>query len=144
LKGAAAAKEIQTDPKLAAVLSAAGTDPKIQDHQVSYASRTKIDAVRNRQVTVDGQSVKLGNVISSQYAVGMMADRAVHGGEGTVDNAVRQGLQKFLADNKGANLSDAATLARAERYVAEQLRALDTDRAKSFDSLSKDVNSFQP
>lgn len=142
LKGAAAAKAIQTDPKLAGVLSAAGTDPAIQDHQVAYAARTKIDAVRNRQVNVDGQTVKVGDVVSSKYGVAMMTDRAVHGGEGTVDGAVRAGIRRFLEDNKGANLNDAATRARAERYVSEELENLDKQRASSFNSFSKDSGSF--
>jgi hypothetical protein len=144
LKGAAAAKAIQTDPKLAAVLSAAGTDPTIQDHQVAYAARTKIDAVRNRQVNVDGHTVKVGDVVSSKYGVAMMTDRAVHGGEGTVDGAVRAGIRRFLADNKDANLNDAATRARAEKYVQEELENLDTQRASSFNSFSKDAGSSQP
>ncbi len=142
LKGADAAKAIQTDPKLAGVLSAAGTDPAIQDHQVAYAARTKIDAVRNRQVTVDGQTVKVGDVVSSKYGVAMMTDRAVHGGEGTVDGAVRSGIRRFLEDNKGANLNDTATRARAEKYVAEELENLDTQRASSFKSFSKEPGTF--
>jgi hypothetical protein len=142
LKGADAAKAIQTDPKLAAVLSAAGTDSKVQDHQVAYAARTKIDNVRNRHVTVGGQTVQLGTVINSKYAVGVMMDRAVHSGEGRVDKAVTAGLTRFLSDNKGAKLSDPAVQAKAQKYVAEELTKIDPNRAKDFGDLSKDAGSF--
>lgn len=143
LKGGAAAKAIQTDPKLTAALSAAGTDPKVQEHQVTFAARTKIDNVRNRHVTVEGQTVQLGSVITSKYAVGVMMDRAVHSGEGRVDNAVQAGIRRFLSENKGAKLSDPAVQAKAEKYVAEELTKIDTTRAKDFNDLSKETGSFQ-
>lgn len=144
LRGADAAEAIQRDPKLAAVLSRAGTDPRIQDVQVAHGAATKIDAMRAARVSAGNQAVSLAQVLSSEYGVGLMTDRAVHSGEGAVKNTVRRALERFMQANPQADLSNPAWAARAEAQVVAALEAMDPQRARSFAHLSHQRGSFNP
>ncbi len=144
LRGSDAAEAIQRDPRLAAVLSRAGTDPRIQDVQVAHGASTKIDAVRAMRVSAGGQTIPMGQILSSEYGVGLMTDRAVHGGEGSVRDTVTAALARFMQANPQANLSNPAWAARAEAQVVAALEAVDRPRARSFHALSRAHGSFNP
>lgn len=144
LSGADAAAAIQRDPRLAAVLSRAGTDPRIQDIQVAHGAATKIDAVRAARVDAGAQTVSIGQVLSSEYGVGLMTDRAVHSGEGAVKKTVGRALERFMQANPQADLSNPVWAARAEAQVVAALEAMDRQRARSFAQLSHQHGSFNP
>lgn len=98
--GSAAARKVQSDPKLTAVFAAAGTDPRLQDIQVSHGARMKIERMLAWQISFNGQILRVGDLINSVYGVGVMADSAVHGGEGTVLAAVQRGLAQLQSQQR--------------------------------------------
>jgi hypothetical protein len=143
LRGGPAARHVQTNPKLVAVLSAASMAPEVQVLQIVAAARDKIDKMRSTRVTVKGQAVRVGDVVSSTRAVGILTDVAVHGGEGRAPERVAVGLARFLEHEPHADLTDAATRIRAEPFVVSAL-TIDPSRARDFDPLNHDSGSFVP
>jgi hypothetical protein len=171
LRGAAAVSAVQVDPALTAVFAVSGTDERIQRVQIAVAAETKLRGMRDSKVEVKKKSVRvhprktmtlakkrrdklgrdfktqtleLGDLISSEYGVGVMVDRAIHTGEyGTRDHAAL-GLLNFLAEKPDADLSDQDTLEAAAAAVVARLVAIDRTRAKNFAGLSKDYDSFSP
>lgn len=142
LTGAQAASAMQTDAKLIAVLSRLGVEQAVQQIQIEHAISTKITNLRARRVS--GHPVTIGNVISSSYGVGVMTDRHVGAGIGTVTRSVKATLDRFVQDNAGCDLTQEIWQARAERAVVTALAAIDPQRAAGFDSLPNTRGSFAP
>jgi hypothetical protein len=91
LHGVPAAKAVQTDSKLAAVLSAAGTDPAIQAAELKAADEIEVKAALNSRLSVSFPATKKGAkpttvkipvsaLITSELGVGVLANHTVHGG----------------------------------------------------------------
>lgn len=91
LKGLEAARAIKTDVKLAAVLSAAGTDPAIQAAELRAAYQIEVKGALDTRLQVQfpamGPGAKVTTVaipvsalITSEFGVGVLANRTVHGG----------------------------------------------------------------
>lgn len=142
LTGAAAAAAIQVDPKLTAVISRLGTEPAAQDVQIQHAVATKITAIRNHRMAEHG--VTIGQLVTSSYGTGVMTDRVVGGGGGAVYQTISAALNRFVAANHGADLSQPDWLARAEPEVIAALAAMDPQRAASYAHLSHEHGSFTP
>jgi hypothetical protein len=91
LKGLEAAGAIKTDAKLAAVLSAAGTDPAIQAAELRAAYQIEVKGALDTRLQIHfpatGPGAKVTTVaipvsalITSEFGVGVLANRTVHGG----------------------------------------------------------------
>ncbi|MFV0645037.1 MAG: hypothetical protein ACK5NN_11155, partial [Sphingomonadaceae bacterium] len=141
LTGGDAARAIRTDVRLMAVISRAGTHVGFQGVQVAHAHAHKIVAMR--QSRISGHPVRAGDVVSSVYGTGIMADRAVHSGEGAVRSTIKRALDRFVARNPGADLSQDRWRARAESAVTDSLVAMNRRRAGSFASLDHARGSFR-
>ncbi|HST83340.1 MAG TPA: hypothetical protein VLL08_16525 [Kineosporiaceae bacterium] len=91
LTGVPAAKALQADPKLVAVLSTAGTDPALQAAQLRAANEIEVRGALSTKVSVripattkGGKPVTLripvSAMITSEFGVGVLANHTVHGG----------------------------------------------------------------
>ena len=119
LKGADAARKIGTDPKLAAALSAAGHHPDVQQAQLRFA-KDYLDSQRKLEINVNGEKVKIGDLITSEYGNGILFDRSVHGGKAGARATLDKVATQYLADHPGAKLSDESTRAAIETaYIVE-------------------------
>ena len=78
LEGGDAAAAIQADPKLAAVLMHAGQDPEIQKGEVAAAASLEIDKVMGLTIKAGKHRVAFDRLLTSEYAVGLLANTAVH------------------------------------------------------------------
>jgi hypothetical protein len=121
-KGDAAATAVQGSPLLTAIMSRAGMDPEIQKAQVKAADEYEIQRPLDQHLSITFRppgaatgpkttaSIRLGDVITSEYAVGVIADQTVHGGMGSFLKAVKKALQKFV-DTNHVDAADVATWA---------------------------------
>ena len=91
LTGIPAAKAVQADPKLAAVLSTAGTDPALQAAQLRAANEIEVRGALAARISVTvpaaGEGAKpvvlripVSSMITSEFGVGVLANHTVHGG----------------------------------------------------------------
>jgi hypothetical protein len=91
LHGVPAAKAVQTDSKLAAVLSAAGTDPAIQAAELKAADEIEVKGALNSRLSVTFPAkdkdakpttvkIPVSALITSELGVGVLANHTVHGG----------------------------------------------------------------
>jgi hypothetical protein len=91
VKGLEAARAIKTDAKLAAVLSAAGTDPAIQAAELRAAYQIEVKGALDTRLQVpfpatdpDAKkttlAIPVSALITSEFGVGVLANRTVHGG----------------------------------------------------------------
>jgi hypothetical protein len=143
LDGPTATSAMQSDVKLIAVLSRSGIDATVQEVQMQHAAKTKIDAIRARRVRLGEGLVSLRQVITSQYGVGVMADRAVHSGEGKVLATVAAALRRVAQRRPRLNVAVRADAAAAEEAVVAALEQIDAKRANSFGRLSREPDSYR-
>jgi hypothetical protein len=91
LTGVPAAKALQADAKLVAVLSTAGTDPALQAAQLRAANEIEVRGALSAKVSVripaTTKSAKpvtlripVASMITSEFGVGVLANHTVHGG----------------------------------------------------------------
>ncbi len=111
VKGSAAASTVQASPLLTAIISRAGMDPDIQKAEIMAADQYEIQRPIDRQLSIEFKvpkstppkktkvGIRLGDVLTSEYAVGVVADQTVHGGMGSFLNPAKKALQKFADDN---------------------------------------------
>jgi hypothetical protein len=118
LRGVEAAKTIQTDAKLVAVLSAAGSDPAIQAAELRAANDIEIKGALNAKLQVSFPApagataattvaVPVSALITSEYGVGVLANRTVHGGFPGKD--LKKAINEYVASHHiqpAANLAD--------------------------------------
>jgi hypothetical protein len=129
LKGTQAADFLRTDPKLAGVFIVAGKDLAVQSAQVSRANQI-IDQTRNRSIAIKAQqadgstktvTIRVKDVVNSEYGVGILSDRAVHAGSGGATAIAKKALKNYAV---GKTL-DAAELATwgpaAEKAIIKAL-----------------------
>jgi hypothetical protein len=119
LTGADAARAIGTDPRLAGALAATGLDSDMQDLQVRVANGI-LQRQRGEQIDVNGQQVKISELITSETGNGILFDRSVHQGSGGARKVLDRVATEYLASHKGAKLSDESVRAAIEAaYIAE-------------------------
>lgn len=140
LLGGDAARAIQPDPKLVAVLSRAGAEAAIQKIQVAHGHAVKIDGMLAKKIK--GHPVRVNAVVTSHSAVGVLADLAVHKGEGGTLALIDEALDTFKRKNPNANLSQEQWQARAETAVRLALAPPGDQRGADFAHLSKERGSF--
>ncbi len=128
--GGAAAQAVQasseltdvklTDVKLTAVMSAAGLDPAVQFGELKAANMLITKALENMLEVevpeVEGRKAQIsaGDIFTSEYGVGVLANRTVHGGFPKGD------LQKALAafvKKRGFQPKDQQWVADAEQAL---------------------------
>lgn len=90
------------------------------------------------------QTLKLGELVSSEYGVGVMADRAVHTGEGGTRLKAASALLTFFKANPNADFTDSNQRNQAGEAIINALASIDKTRASTFSSLNKDADSFKP
>jgi hypothetical protein len=155
VKGDTAAGAVQASPLLTAIMSRAGMDPEIQKAEVlaadDYEIQRPLDQRFSIKFTVAGShpptkavaDIRVGDVLTSEYAAGVVADQTVHGGMGSFLNPVKKALQKFVDDN-GVAAADVASWAEdAEPFLLPHVIQW-ADRAKAMESAgcSKAAHSF--
>jgi hypothetical protein len=119
LRGADAARKIGTDPKLAGALSAAGQNPDMQQGQLKFA-KGYLDSQRAAEIDVNGEKVKISDLITSEYGNGILFDRSVHEGKGGARATLDRVATEYLAKHPGAKLTDESVRAGIEAaYIAE-------------------------
>jgi hypothetical protein len=163
LRGEAAVNRISTDPKYVGVLCAAGTDPRFQNAQITFASK-KLDAALNKAAeidTKDGQhhQVKASDILTSELAVGLYFDRCVQNGEGlsraqgskkgeAATGAIGQldrVITAYLNKHPDADLTDAKVRREIELDYIAWAQQNYGDRAESFTvyNASSDPGSYK-
>ncbi len=143
LVGPEAARHVQQSLKHVAALSAAGMDPDVQAAQIRFAADTKIDAMLARKLAAQGKTVTLGDVLTSDYAVAVMMDRATGTGENGTRGAAQRGFAAYVKAHLDADLSDSAVRSAAGAAVLRALEGLDRARAGKYAALSHDAGSFK-
>ena len=123
LTGVAAAKTIQTDGKLSAVLAAAGTDPQIQAAELHAANEIEVKGALSRRLsakvgsgaTASTVQVPVSALITSEFGVGVLANHTVHGGfpGGKLQSALTKYLKAHPVAN-GAKVADWAPNAETD------------------------------
>jgi hypothetical protein len=105
LKGVEAAEAIRSDTKLSAIFMAAGADPAMQQAQIKFANEGKISGSRNKSVSVTGKgadgaakkaTLKVKDVVTSEYATAIMTDLAVNAGSGA--KVAADAIAKYVKD----------------------------------------------
>ncbi len=139
-----AAREMQTSVKHVAALSAAGLDPAVQAAELRVAVETKIDGMLAKSVAAGGQSARLRDLLTSEYGVAVMTDRATGTGEPGTRNAAQRGFAAYMKAHPGADMSRDADRQAAGARVLQSLEALDPGRAKDYARLSHQPGSFTP
>jgi hypothetical protein len=142
LVGTDAARFVQTSVKHVAALSAAGTDLDMQAAQIRFAAESKIDAMLARTVSAGGKSARLADLLTSEYAVAVMLDRATGTGEGGTRSAAQRGFAAFVAQSPSADLRTSAARAAAGARVLAAIEALDKDRAAQYAALCRERGSY--
>lgn len=142
LVGPAAARHVQTSLKHVAALSAAGMDPDVQAAQVRFAAETKIDGMLARKLSARGKSVKLGELLTSDYAVAVTMDRATGTGEPGTHAKAQKAFAAFVKAHPDADLATSADRAAAGAAVLAGIEGLDRERAGKYAALSHDAGSF--
>ena len=152
VSGDRAAEVIRDDPKLAAVMEHAGRNPEIQRGQMEAAVQIEITSALNKTVTLQqGKhpiSLPIGSALSSEYAVGLLANTWVHSGCGAAQGAVQKALQAFVKSHPyepdRAGFDAQAWAAQAEAAIVPFLAAMDKDRAQELKGkLDKTAGSYQ-
>jgi hypothetical protein len=119
LTGADAARAIGTDPKLAGALAATGLNSDMQDLQVRVANGI-LQRQREEEIDVNGQKVKISDLITSETGNGILFDRSVHEGSGGARKTLDRVATEYLETHKGAKLSDESVRAAIEAaYITE-------------------------
>jgi hypothetical protein len=91
LTGLPAAKAVQSDPKLSAVLFTAGTDPALQAAELRAANEIEVRGALSARLSVQfppaakgGKPVTVripvSTLMTSEFGVGVLANHTVHGG----------------------------------------------------------------
>jgi hypothetical protein len=142
LVGGEAARFVQTSVKHVAALSAAGMDPDVQAAQIRYAVEGKIDGMLARTVAAKGRTLRLGELLTSDYAVAVMMDRATGNGEGGTRDAAQRGFTAYMKQHPTASLAGATERAAAGARVLAAIEALDPERAGKYAALSREPGSF--
>ena len=142
LAGREAARHVQTSVKHVAVLSAAGMDPAVQTAQIRFAVAQKMDAMLAHVLSAGGASVRLADLLTSEYAVAVMTDRAVGTGEPGTRAAARKAFTAYMKANPKADLKQATHRTAAGARVLAALEALDRGRAQRYTSLNQAAGSY--
>jgi len=142
LKGDAAAKAIQEDPKLAAVLMHAGQNPEIRKGEVGAAVALEIVNLLAATTKAGEHKVALNTLFTSEYAVGRLANTGVHSGRPTAKSTVAKTLASYVKAHPYQTGEE--WLAGAEAACIDALAALDADRAKKLGKLDHSRGSYEP
>lgn len=138
VSGAAAVKELRTNPRLTAALVAAGADTDVQAVQIEMSKSQKIDREglnRPATVTVKGQqyTFQARDIFKSDIGAAMVANAGVHGGPGEVSRRLREGLEAFFAKHPDADPKKPETWrAQAEQEMLDVMTAGDGNRRTAF------------
>jgi hypothetical protein len=129
LSGAQAADFLRTAPKQAAALIVAGTDPVVQQAQINFANQT-ITKQLKREVRLNGidgagnatsNTVRLDDVITSEYGVGVLADRSINAGAPKTYKMARQELERYVNKHNLDPNNVSQWAAEAEKAVIRKL-----------------------
>jgi hypothetical protein len=146
LNGEPAAKALQGDPKLTAVLAAAGTDPALQAGELNAAYEIEVKAALRATLAVtvpahDKQpkttvKVPLSSVFTSEFGAGVLANHTVHGG------FPKKKLQGAISAYATGHRPDLAKLGDwAKGAEADLITAISTGLDKPrIDKMSADLN----
>ncbi|MFG1605093.1 hypothetical protein [Actinoplanes sp. NPDC049265] len=118
LRGVPAAKAVQGDPKLTAVLSTAGTDPELRTGELRAANEFEVLRPLRTKVTltVPGTGpdakptvvkVPISALITSEFGVGVLANHTVHGGLPLGD--LQHAAAAYVAAHPGLDPKQVAT-----------------------------------
>jgi hypothetical protein len=131
--GDAAAQEVQGSVVLSAVFSRAGSDPDIQaaevaaaaEQQISVPLRATFEVQRPKDPAVKGKPEKVRlrfkDVLTSELAVGLFADRVVNaGGPGTKDDVATK-VRAYVKAKKVDAKDVASWAADAEKEIVKTL-----------------------
>ena len=168
-QGKEAAKAVGESPVLTAVMSRAGLDTDIQIGELKAASKLEIDNPLDKKLQIEvpqkpepkvektgkvkakGKkkkttktfvAVRLGDIFTSEYGVGVLADQVVHGG--FPGSALKRALTKFLKDH-GLDPKDHTKWAADAEKALIPVVAKWPDRAKALEKngCSKDPGTFR-
>lgn len=142
LLAGAAARHMQTSVKHVAALSAAGLDPDVQAAQLRVAVEGKLDGMLARTVSAGGQSARLRDLLTSEYGVAVLTDRATGTGEPGTRDAAQRGFAAYMKANPAADMSRAVDRQAAGARVLAAIEALDPSRARDYARLSHEPGSF--
>ncbi len=142
LAGGPAARHVQTSVKHVAVLSAAGMDPDVQTAQIRFAEDKKIDAMLAHRLSAGGKSARLADLLTSEYSVGVMMDRAAGTGEPGTRGAAQRAFAAFVKSQPDADLTRSADREAAGARVLAAIVGLDRGRARRYEALSHEPGSF--
>lgn len=143
--GKEAADAIMRNPKLAAALAHAGRDEDVKKGEVKAAAHIEIDkALAMTLLAGKGHKLTAGDIITSEYGVGLLSNTFVHSGSGAAHRKAQRALDHYVSDKPYA-ASDEAWAAGAEAAILSAYAAADSDRAASLKKILKTARgSFTP
>jgi hypothetical protein len=144
LVGDEAAAAIAKNPRLAAALSHAGRDEDVQKGEVKAADQIEIEAALAMPVPVGKTKIPVGQIITSEYGVGVLANTYVHSGSGAALRIAREALENVTASHPYKPDND-EWAAQAENAIIAALASADADRAAHLaKALNQSRGSFKP
>lgn len=154
LRGVEAAEAMRSDPKLAGVFMAAGANADMQQLQIQYANDGKITGTRAHKVTATGKdkegavakgTLRVGDVVTSEYGNAVLADLSVNAGSG--HRVAAAAIQRYV-EAKGVDPTEPASWAKdGEKAVIAALeQASRKERVKHMkeEGFSREPGSFTP
>jgi len=142
LRAGEAARRVQTSVPHVAALSAAGMDADVQTAQIKFAADKKIDGMLAKKLSARGKAARLGDLLTSVYAVGVLTDRAAGTGENGTKGAAQRGFEAYLKAHPDADFTREADRRAAGTRVLAELEGLDRVRASKYAGLDNQPGSF--
>ncbi len=148
LTGVPAAKAVQSDPKLAAVLAAAGADPALQAAELRAANEIEVSGALTSRLSVTFPAASKGAkpvtahipvaaLITSELGVGVLANHTVHGGfpKAELEHAATAYVAAHHADPAGVGTWGPQS---ETNLIAAITKGIDADRVAV---MRKELNS---
>jgi hypothetical protein len=148
LTGVPAAKAVQSDPKLAAVLAAAGADPALQAAELRAANEIEVSGALTSRLSVTFPAAAKGAkpatahipvaaLITSELGVGVLANHTVHGGFPKAE--LERAATAYVAAHHAAPAGVGTWGPQAEsNLIAAITKGIDADRVAV---MRKELNS---
>jgi hypothetical protein len=144
LVGEMAAAAIVKDPRLAAALSHAGRNKDVQKGEIEAAEKIEIEAALQMKIEAGGHSFTAGQIMTSEYGVGLLANSYVHSGSGAAHRIVQETLVAVVVKHP-YQAGDDNWAAMAEAAISRALAAQDAQRSAELAKLlSSARGTFQP
>jgi hypothetical protein len=142
--GKDAARHIQVDPVLTAVLAAAGEDPDFKSVQLRQANAKVGKEVLHATITLEDRKIKISDILTSERAVGGAFAFAVHGGASRLRDCLTDAIETWA---KKHNIDLTRPVSEwgpgAEKAGVDALTRAEPSRTAKMAGLSDESGSYE-